>query len=79
MSSPVTISAQAQSWRASASCRGLSWLMLDPSRVEQARTVCAVCPVVVECAHFAETHDVFGTMAGRWFDDFASTAARSSR
>lgn len=42
-------------WSSSAACIGLGWLATDdwpPAKVEEARAVCAGCPVLDECREF---------------------------
>ncbi|HWC11606.1 MAG TPA: WhiB family transcriptional regulator [Acidimicrobiales bacterium] len=54
-------------WMARASCRGMAPATFFPSRGEatdEAREVCAACPVRAECLAYAVAEDMEGVWAG---------------
>ena len=66
------------SWRQSAACRSYDPGLFFPigkagrarAEIQQAKAVCAACPVQAECLTFAlETHQAYGIWGGRDADE----------
>lgn len=53
-------------WRDSAACRGFMDIMFNPARTEDAKAICASCPVINKCRLEAlNTRSTFGVWGGQ--------------
>lgn len=67
-------------WQRRAACRGIGadpgtpnpFFPLDRRSTQQAREICARCPVRTDCLAYAETHGVEGIWGGRRFNGWAA-------
>lgn len=72
-------------WIDQAACAGQADVFVgarrpSPDVMAQAAATCAGCPVLAECAAYAEEIDaVHGVWAGRWFGDRADYRSASVR
>ena len=65
----MTISSKpigAQTWRKSAACRGVDpELFYAPETVDEAKTICAGCPVIEACYAYGLRYESWGIWGGR--------------